>query len=111
MNYTQLTLDVKELLGLVSELGMYPFLDPLDDPERIILSSIESYSRDTFMYLVIQSYNLAHSWTSRPFSFFQFAILREYLQREEKASSSNKEERRRINAERFKPRTNDSSNG
>jgi len=111
MNYSQFTLDVKELLGIAQEMGIIPTLDPLDDPERIILSSLDSYSRDAFMYIVTWSYNLAHSWTSRPFSLFQYEALREYLRREEKASSSIKEERRRINAEQFKPGTNDPSNG
>jgi len=111
MNYSQFTLDVKELLGIAQEMGIIPTLDPLDDPERIILSSLDSYSRDAFMYIVTWSYNLAHSWRSRHFSLFQYEVLREYLRREEKASSSIKEERRRINAEQFKPGTNDPSNG
>ena len=98
----QFTIDVKELLEVAQEMNIIPTLEPLDDPEGIILSSLDSYSRDTFIYIVTWSYNLAAHWTSRPFSLFQYEVLREYLRREEKASSFIKEERRRINAEQFK---------
>ncbi len=94
--------DVLEILEYANAMIRPEDLTPLDDAEAIILANIQTLPLDVFDYILSYNFKLIYTWTSRPFSLFQKEILREYLRREESASSFIKEERKKVINERGK---------